>query len=74
MKPRDYCCCAIPVVNFGIYSTLVEQFTLGILAGTLSIATPESNTAAPVPSYSLLNIISQSLGPRLLPFPAGFLP
>ena len=49
MKPRDYCCCAIPVVNFGIYSTLAEQFALGILAGTLSIATPESNTTAPCP-------------------------
>ena len=60
MKARDYCCCAIPVVNFGIYSTLVEQFALGIVAGTLSIATPESNTTAPILSYSLLNITSRS--------------
>jgi len=41
MKPRDYCCCAIPVVNAGIYATLIEQFALGILAGTLSVATPQ---------------------------------
>ncbi|KAL4242154.1 hypothetical protein ABKN59_001866 [Abortiporus biennis] len=40
MKPRDYCCCAIPLINAGIYITLIEQFTLGVLAGTLSIATP----------------------------------
>jgi hypothetical protein len=44
MKPRDYCCCAIPVVNVGIYSTLTEQFALGILAGTLSISTSQSNS------------------------------
>jgi hypothetical protein len=46
MKPRDYCCCAIPVVNVGIYSTLIEQFVLGIVAGTLSVATPEIVGAA----------------------------
>ena len=43
MKPRDYCCCAIPVVNVGIYATLTEQFVLGIVAGTLSVATSSSN-------------------------------
>ena len=42
MKPRDYCCCAIPVVYAGIYTALLEQFVLGIVAGTLSIATPSS--------------------------------
>jgi len=46
MKPRDYCCCAIPVVNVGIYSTLTEQFALGIIAGTLGIATPQIVGAA----------------------------
>jgi len=46
MKPRDYCCCAIPVVNVGIYSTLTEQFALGIIAGTLSIVTPQIVGAA----------------------------
>lgn len=45
MKAREYCCCAIPVINVGIYLTLTEQFVLGIVAGTLSIATPDSNCA-----------------------------
>lgn len=40
MKPRDYCCCAIPIVNAGIYATLIEQFVLGILVGILSMVTP----------------------------------
>lgn len=41
-KPRDYCCCAIPLVNAGVYATLIEQTAAGLLIGTLSIATPES--------------------------------
>lgn len=45
MKPRDYCCCAIPTVNAGIYAILVEQFSLGIIAGTLAVATPQSECA-----------------------------
>ena len=44
MKPRDYCCCAIPTVYTGIYLTLLEQLTLGVVAGTLSIATPDSES------------------------------
>ncbi|KAF8198923.1 hypothetical protein BJ912DRAFT_681912 [Pholiota molesta] len=39
-KSRDYCCCAIPMVNAGIYATLITQTAIGILVGTLSIATP----------------------------------
>jgi hypothetical protein len=46
MKARDYCCCAIPIVNAGIYATLIEQTILGILVGTLSIATPSIVGAA----------------------------
>ena len=42
MPQRDYCCCAIPVVYAGIYTTLLEQVVLGVVAGTLSIATPSS--------------------------------
>jgi hypothetical protein len=53
MKPREYCCCAIPVINFGIYLTLTEQFVLGILAGTLSVATPGSNYAPILPDSLL---------------------
>ncbi|THU98236.1 hypothetical protein K435DRAFT_721026 [Dendrothele bispora CBS 962.96] len=41
MKPRDYCCCAIPTVNAGIYLTLLEQMALGVLVGVLSMAAPE---------------------------------
>ncbi|KAI0002033.1 hypothetical protein BJV77DRAFT_970784 [Russula vinacea] len=51
MKPREYCCCAIPVINVGIYLTLTEQFVLGIVAGTLSIATPQIVGAA-TPSFA----------------------
>ncbi|KAF5313981.1 hypothetical protein D9611_006875 [Ephemerocybe angulata] len=46
MKPRDYCCCAIPTVNAGIYATLIEQFLIGILVGALSVATPRIVGAA----------------------------
>jgi len=46
MKPREYCCCAIPIVNAGIYAVLLEQLALGILAGTLSVATPSIVGAA----------------------------
>lgn len=47
MKPREYCCCAIPIVNAGIYAALIEQFVLGIVAGTLSIATQSSMCSWP---------------------------
>lgn len=45
MKAREYCCCAIPVVNAGIYAALIEQLSLGVLVGTLSIATPSSQSS-----------------------------
>ncbi|KAI0067735.1 hypothetical protein BV25DRAFT_1790974, partial [Artomyces pyxidatus] len=51
MKARDYCCCAIPVVNAGILATLTEQFALGIIAGTLAIATTPIVGAA-TPSFA----------------------
>jgi len=41
MKARDYCCCAIPVVNFGIYATLAEQMVLAFLTAILLLATPK---------------------------------
>ncbi|KAG9314430.1 hypothetical protein JVU11DRAFT_5227 [Chiua virens] len=53
MKQRDYCCCAIPLINAGIYTTLTEQFMLGIIAGTLSVATP-SIVGAATPSFAPL--------------------
>ncbi|EGO00464.1 hypothetical protein SERLA73DRAFT_181069 [Serpula lacrymans var. lacrymans S7.3] len=51
MKPREYCCCAIPLVNPGIYATLTEQFVLGVVVATLSVATPEIVGAA-TPSFA----------------------
>ncbi|KAG0708944.1 hypothetical protein DFH29DRAFT_993797 [Suillus ampliporus] len=51
MKAREYCCCAIPLVNAGIYTTLIEQFSLGIVIGTLSVATP-SIVGAVTPSFA----------------------
>ncbi|VDB86511.1 unnamed protein product [Peniophora sp. CBMAI 1063] len=40
MKPRDYCCCAIPTITTGIYTVLLEQFVLGIVVATLAVAAP----------------------------------
>ncbi|KZT30464.1 hypothetical protein NEOLEDRAFT_1126019 [Neolentinus lepideus HHB14362 ss-1] len=51
MRPREYCCCAIPVVTAGIYAVLTEQLILGILAGTLAVATPHLVGAA-TPSFA----------------------
>ncbi|TBU48181.1 hypothetical protein BD309DRAFT_997826 [Dichomitus squalens] len=51
MKPRDYCCCAIPVVYAGIYIALLEQFVLGVTAGVLSIATTDI-VGASTPSFA----------------------
>lgn len=42
MKAREYCCCAIPTVNAGIYATLTEQLVLAIVVGVLSVASPSS--------------------------------
>ncbi|KDR85075.1 hypothetical protein GALMADRAFT_233684 [Galerina marginata CBS 339.88] len=58
-KAREYCCCAIPMVNAGIYATLIEQTALGILVGTLSIGTP-SIVGASTPSFAkwILGIIA----------------
>lgn len=46
MKPRDYCCCAIPTITTGIYTVLVEQFVLGIVVATLAVAAPASASSA----------------------------
>lgn len=51
MKPREYCCCAIPIVNAGVYAALVEQLVAGILVGVLSVATP-SIVGAATPSFA----------------------
>ncbi|KAF8560428.1 hypothetical protein OG21DRAFT_1430246 [Imleria badia] len=51
MKPREYCCCAVPLVNAGIYTTIAEQFVIGVVVGTLSVATP-SIVGAATPSFA----------------------
>ncbi|KAG6842587.1 hypothetical protein C0991_000113 [Blastosporella zonata] len=51
MKPRDYCCCAIPIVNAGIYTTLITQFTTATVVAVLSVATP-SIVGAATPSFA----------------------
>ncbi|KAJ7777500.1 hypothetical protein DFH07DRAFT_876712 [Mycena maculata] len=51
MKRREYCCCAIPIINAGIYFALTEQFVLGILVGILSVSTP-SIVGAVTPSFA----------------------
>ncbi|KAF8216128.1 hypothetical protein K438DRAFT_1560922 [Mycena galopus ATCC 62051] len=58
-KAREYCCCAIPVINAGIYFTLTEQFVAGIAVGIISLATP-SIVGAVTPSFAptLLGIIA----------------
>ena len=45
---KEYCCCAIPLLNAGIYTTLTEQFVVSVTAGALSLATPPS--MSPLPS------------------------
>ncbi|KAI3622348.1 putative acyl-dehydrogenase [Moniliophthora roreri] len=51
MKAREYCCCAIPIINAGVYTALAEQFVAGILIGILSMATP-SIVGAATPSFA----------------------
>jgi len=47
---KEYCCCAIPILNAGIYITLTEQFVVAVTAGILAFATP-SVVGASVPSF-----------------------
>ncbi|KAF8338017.1 uncharacterized protein EI90DRAFT_3151844 [Cantharellus anzutake] len=51
MKIHEYCCCAIPLHNFGIYCVLIESMVVGIVAGTLSIAAP-AIVGANLPSFA----------------------
>jgi len=53
MKPREYCCCAIPVINAGVYFTIVTQFVVALVVGVLSVATPHIVGAA-TPSFAAL--------------------
>jgi lysylphosphatidylglycerol synthetase-like protein (DUF2156 family) len=49
--PKDYCCCAIPLVNAGIYLTIFIQFVVAFVAGILSVSTP-SIVGAATPSFA----------------------
>ncbi|KAJ8084101.1 hypothetical protein PM082_002868 [Marasmius tenuissimus] len=51
MKPREYCCCAIPIINAGIYAALIEQTVAGLLVAILSLATPHIVGSA-TPSFA----------------------
>ncbi|KAJ3976971.1 hypothetical protein EV361DRAFT_880945 [Lentinula raphanica] len=51
MKVREYCCCAIPLVNAGIYAALIEQLVAAVLIAVLSFATP-SIVGAATPSFA----------------------
>lgn len=42
---KEYCCCAIPLLNAGIYITLTEQFVVSVTAGILALVTPSSMSA-----------------------------
>ena len=44
---KEYCCCAIPLLNAGIYTTLTEQFIVSVTAGILTLATPPGMLPAP---------------------------
>jgi len=72
MKPREYCCCAIPLVNAGIYATLMEQLALGIIVGTLAVGTPFSSSPLPFTPALLLIPHSQLLGPLLQQWHPGY--
>ncbi|RSH92320.1 hypothetical protein EHS25_008735 [Saitozyma podzolica] len=37
----SFCCCAIPLVNFGIYAILAEQAILGVVIGVAALVTPD---------------------------------
>lgn len=43
---KEYCCCAIPLLNAGIYITLTEQFVVSITAGILALVTPPGATVS----------------------------
>ncbi|KAF9513663.1 hypothetical protein BS47DRAFT_1317328 [Hydnum rufescens UP504] len=51
MGVHEYCCCAIPLLNFGIYVVLLEQLIVSAVAGTLSLVAPSPMGTA-LPSFA----------------------
>jgi len=47
---KEFCCCAIPLLNAGTYVTLVEQLVVAITAGILAFVAP-AIVGASVPSF-----------------------
>lgn len=47
---RDYCCCAVPLYNVGIYGIFLWNVILGVLLGVLAFAAPHSESIFDVPS------------------------
>ncbi|KAG8992721.1 hypothetical protein FRB94_013471 [Tulasnella sp. JGI-2019a] len=50
-RNHEYCCCAIPTMNVGIYLTIIEQLSVGLLAGVLAVATTPI-VGASTPSFA----------------------
>jgi len=48
---KEYCCCAIPLVNTGIYIALITNLVVGFTAGILALTTP-SIVGAAVPAFA----------------------
>ncbi|KZT43802.1 hypothetical protein SISSUDRAFT_500130 [Sistotremastrum suecicum HHB10207 ss-3] len=48
---KEYCCCAVPLMNAGIIAALLSNVILGMTAGTLAFAAP-SIVGASVPSFA----------------------
>ncbi|KAF8323416.1 hypothetical protein DL93DRAFT_2026596, partial [Clavulina sp. PMI_390] len=49
--PHEYCCCAIPLQNYGIYIVILEQLTVSMVAGTFALTTPKL-VGADLPSFA----------------------
>ncbi|TIC25755.1 hypothetical protein E3Q12_00914 [Wallemia mellicola] len=66
----DLCCCAIPMVNFGIYAQLFEFIAVGLAAGIVALASQRVLGAESVPEWPsyilgvlcLLVVIIQPIG------------
>ncbi|KAK4686857.1 gluconolactonase, partial [Tremellales sp. Uapishka_1] len=46
-----FCCCAIPLVNAGIYALLGEQFIISLAVGVLAVGTPDV-VGSSIPSFT----------------------
>ncbi|KIY62455.1 hypothetical protein CYLTODRAFT_383608 [Cylindrobasidium torrendii FP15055 ss-10] len=57
-KVREYVCCALPMINAGIYFTLIWQIIAALVVGVLALATPDIvGAATPAFCHVVLGII-----------------